>query len=199
MLTPDTARQLGKRARRRLSPTQRRRASETICRRISRSPWFRGARIVVAYVATSEEVDLMSLAQYAARTGKQVWLPVVTDDGVLALRRWRPSQPLRSNRYGILEPFDPDRSDTSVQWRERTVVCAPVVAFDAKLNRVGMGGGYYDRLFARTEHLACVSRLGVAFECQHTDAIGAAPWDAPLDLVVTEAMVRRRAGPRRMP
>lgn len=191
MLTPAAARRHGRRARRTRSPAQRRRASDLICERVARTPWFRNARIVVGYAATAEEADVFPLLDRALDAGKQVWLPVIADDGVLSMRRWHRALTLVTNRYGIAEPRVLRPDATSVQWRERIVVCAPVVAFDAHLNRVGMGGGYYDRLFSRIGHLSSVTRLGVAFECQQVNAIDPAPWDVPLDALVTEVATWR--------
>jgi 5-formyltetrahydrofolate cyclo-ligase len=70
------------------------------------------------------------------------------------------------------------------------VVVLPVVGFDRRGNRLGMGAGYYDRALRRRQDAARAWRrpllVGVAFACQELPAIPASPWDVPLDLIVTE-------------
>jgi 5-formyltetrahydrofolate cyclo-ligase len=68
-------------------------------------------------------------------------------------------------------------------------VLTPLVAFDLALNRIGVGGGFYDRTFAFTKMSDVADRpvlIGVAFELQKLDAIVPKAWDVRLDLVVTE-------------
>ena len=70
------------------------------------------------------------------------------------------------------------------------MVVVPCVAVDPSGNRLGFGAGYYDRALAGPSP---VIRLGVAFEVQVVDRIEPAPWDVPLDVVVTESRVIRPA------
>ncbi len=189
MLTPAQARGVGRRARRELTTPQRRKASRRIVTRILSMASFRHATTLAAFIATDEEPTLRSLLLAAAADGKTVLLPVIVAPGVLRLRRWRPGVRMRRNRFGIPEPVSPTRFATMPNWRRRTLLCAPLTACDAQFNRVGMGGGYYDRLFAATSHLVCVRRVGVAFDCQRVESIAAERWDAPLDALVTERNV----------
>lgn len=193
MLTPAEARRLGRQARRSLPPAERRRASARLCRRLMATPWYRHARVIAVYFALPEETSLDDLVLAAITEGKTVLVPVIGTNGAMSLHALRPDMTLRRNRFGIAEPLRSMRRNTNVDWRRRCVVCAPMTAFDAHFNRVGMGGGYYDRLFARTRHLRCVVRIGVAFECQRVTRIDAQAWDAPVDGVVTEARTYRPA------
>ena len=70
-----------------------------------------------------------------------------------------------------------------------------LVGFDARCNRLGMGGGYYDRTLAYLRHRVHWRRpllVGVAHECQRVERLEANPWDVPLDLVVTERRIYAR-------
>jgi 5-formyltetrahydrofolate cyclo-ligase len=191
MLTPSAARRLGREARRDLPARTRRRASVQLCRRLMRTPWYRHARVIAVYFALPEEACLDDLVQAAIIEGKTVLAPVIGTDGAMSLHALRPDMTLRRNRFGIAEPLRSTRRNTNVDWRGRCLVCAPMTAFDAHFNRVGMGGGHYDRLFARTEHLPGVMRIGVAFECQRVARIAAKAWDAPVDGIVTNARIYR--------
>lgn len=189
MLTPAEARRLGRDARRLLSAPARRHASAQLCRRFMSTPWYRHARVVAVYFALPEEASLDNLVHAAMTEGKTVLAPVMGDHGAMSLHALGPDMTLRRNRFGIAEPLRNERRNTNVDWRRRCVVCAPMTAFDAHFNRVGMGGGYYDRLFARVAHLPGIVRIGVAFECQRVRRIATEAWDVPVEGIVTNARV----------
>lgn len=100
------------------------------------------------------------------------------------------------NRFGIPEP---DRNAKRLPSRLLSVVLLPLVGFDSDGNRLGMGGGFYDRTFGYAIHSSArrPRLIGVAYECQRSaDGLPRRPWDVPLDGVVTEAGLRliTRAG-----
>lgn len=101
---------------------------------------------------------------------------------------------MRPNRYGIAEPVHRGLHLCSV--RALHLVLLPLVGFDARCNRIGMGGGFYDRSFAFLRGRRCWRRpllVGLAHECQRVDAIKPRPWDLPLDAVVSERRIYWRA------
>ena len=69
------------------------------------------------------------------------------------------------------------------------IVLLPLLAFDDRGNRLGMGGGYYDRLFASRLHRKTKQplRVGLAFDCQQAERLPMQAWDVPLHAVVTES------------
>ena len=105
------------------------------------------ADTVAAYCAQDGEVDLAPLIDVCWQRGIAVALPVLSGRR-MAFAGYRPDTALRNNRYGILEPV------SAQPLLEPTVVLAPLVAFDDAGNRLGMGGGYYDRYLARSPRLA---------------------------------------------
>ena len=156
--------------RRALSAAEQKRHAEAIAATIL--PSLAPCDTVAVYLARDGEVDLSPLAAGCRRVA--LALPVLTPG--LEFAAYEPDAPLRANRYGIGEPAVP------VIVRP-TVVLAPLVAFDALGNRLGMGGGYYDRYFQSHPQ---VRRVGIAHECQRAQALPVAPGDAPLLAVVTE-------------
>jgi 5-formyltetrahydrofolate cyclo-ligase len=98
-----------------------------------------------------------------------------------------PGSAARRNSYGIEEPAAATRCVAAVGL---DVVLVPVVGFDRRGNRLGMGAGFYDRALQRRLDARRPWRrprlVGVAFACQELPAIAASPWDVPLDLIVTE-------------
>ncbi len=184
--THEAARAAGRTARRAIDDAQhrpRRRRRRVEPARARRAPL---PAQVGWYLATDAEVDLTPAAEALRERGAQLWLPVVG-----AQRRW-PSHrgdhdtELRPNRYGIAEPVH--EAGAVAAATSLDVVVVPCVAVDTAGHRIGFGAGYHDRALADA---VGVVRLGVALEVQVVDRIEPAPWDVPLDVVVTEARVLR--------
>ena len=109
-----------------------------------------------------------------------------------AIKPWQRSTPMAPNRFGIPEPDLPAASRCPVLALD--LVLVPLVAFDEAGNRLGMGGGFYDRTFRYLRHRTCWRRphlVGIAYDAQRVPAIDARRWDVPLDAVVTETALHR--------
>lgn len=184
-----------RRARGRLSAGQRAAASSAAVGRVLQDPLFRRARRVAAYFGSKGEIDPMPLLQAAAALNKACYLPVLHPfrRGELWFYRWRPGDPLVCNRFGIPEPVP--RKHHLMAARRLDLVVVPLVGFDAGCQRLGMGGGYYDRSFAFVRRLRLARRpflLGLAFEVQRVDSLPTRPWDVALDAVATERGIHCR-------
>ena len=130
------------------------------------------------------EFDPRGLIDWLIAEGRTVALPVVVDKkGPLEYRAWRPGEPLVDGVWGIPVP---ERRELVTP----AMVLAPLVGFDADCYRLGYGGGYFDRTLAALSPRAAA--IGVGFEPQRLDTIHPQPFDVPMDLIVTEARVRRR-------
>ncbi len=152
---------------------------------IVRSDPSRRPRRIGLYHPTDGEADLRAAATTLRALGWTVLLPVIRDDTTMAFARWSEGQPLIPNRHGIAEPDDTDElSDAG----SLDVVVVPCVAVDPAGHRLGFGAGYYDRALAGADRTL---RVGIAFEVQVMAHLEPAPWDVPLDVVVTEAQVIR--------
>ena len=194
-MTPGDARRTGLAARRALSRRQRRAKSKVICRRIAGSPAYRRARVVAAYVALDDEVDLQLLMTHSLATGRTVCVPVVTAAGRLRFHALDGQTILHRHALGVLQPRQPTRYGSAAIARARIdLLCAPMSAFDTQNNRTGMGGGYYDRFLAGKKGRRSPRIFGVAFACQEVSTIDAAPWDVPVEQVITEQFARYRRG-----
>ena len=143
---------------------------------------------VAGYWAMAGELPLHAL-QMKLFPG-QVWcLPCLADDGTLAFAPWKPGDDLTTNRYGIPEPDVP--VGARLRPDELHLVLLPLLAFDARGNRLGMGAGYYDRSFAFRATASAPPRLvGVGYAFQQVDSLPAEPWDVPLDAALTDDGVR---------
>ena len=194
-MTANRSRQLRKQLRalrRGLSPREQRLHSLRISRNIARLPTFQHSRRIAFYLTADGEIDLCPAIQRAKRTGKRCFLPVLRRRPALSLWfvEYDSNTRLNPNRFGIHEPVL-RKHKVTMPWG-LDLILKPLVGFDLKGNRLGMGGGYYDRTLSYLRHRyywQAPPLIGVAHECQKVDALTARPWDIPLDAVVTEHTV----------
>ncbi len=174
-------------ARRLMSPPDRQRAGQRLAERIAGLDCYHRADAISASLAFDGEIDLADTIRMAWDQGKSVYLPVLQPGRTLLFAPYTPATTLRANGFGILEP---DVDETSLAPpRALALVLVPLVAFDQQGNRLGMGGGYYDRSFAfllRQPDLSKPVLLGAALELQKVDELITQPWDVPLHGIVTE-------------
>jgi 5-formyltetrahydrofolate cyclo-ligase len=175
-------------------PTDERRAAERAIRReLQRlGLWRRGRRIGV-YLGLPGEVDLRPSFDDAWAQGALLYVPRIGNrrTGEMSFVPLCPGAAMRRNRFGIDEPVGCGR----VALLTLDAVLVPLVAFDGRGHRLGMGAGFYDRALRRRLDRAQSFRrprlVGVAYAMQQAAAIERAPWDVALDLVVTELGVVR--------
>jgi 5-formyltetrahydrofolate cyclo-ligase len=120
-------------------------------------------------------------------TGQAIYLPVIHpfNGANLLFQRYEKNSPMRANRYGILEPKL--NCSQICPLPELDYVLMPLVAFDKFGNRLGMGGGFYDRTLARLyeQHWQQPQLIGLAHACQQVDELPIESWDVPLKTIIT--------------
>lgn len=164
--------------RRALTPAEQTRHATAVARTIAAR--LDGRDTVAVYLARDGELSLEPLIGLCWRRGIALAVPVINGRD-LRFATYRENEPMRCNRFGIPEPVAP-------AWAEPSIVLAPLVAFDDRGRRLGMGGGYYDRYFATR---AALRRVGVAHECQRTSEVPATASDIALGEIVTECGWRK--------
>lgn len=177
--------------RRAIPPGVRAAADRAINDQIRKLPAFRRARRVALFLAFDGEPSLDAVAASAARAGKHVYAPVITRTR-MRFAALHTEAAFKTNFFGIREPHLGARIDT----RRIDLVLTPLVAFDDRGMRIGVGRGYYDRCFRFLRNRTAWQRpklLGVAYELQRVPYLEEQPWDVPLWGAVTEAGVRRFA------
>jgi 5-formyltetrahydrofolate cyclo-ligase len=187
---PQLLRRTIREMRRSLSVESHREYSRAICHQIINSSQFRRASTIALYLPHDGEIDLQPLISEAWSRNKRCYLPVLSpfSENRLWFAPLEPGERMVFNRFGISEP-DRNWYQMAKLW-SIDLLLMPLVAFDNSGNRLGMGGGFYDRSFAylrqrsrwRKPHL-----LGTGFELQRVEQLPQQPWDVPLDSVVTEA------------
>lgn len=162
--------------------------SKAICRHALRCLQLLRPHTLAGYFGIRGEIDITGLLESEALHGIRLAMPVLERHrpGKMHFRTWIPGQRLCRNGFGIAEPCP---EAPRVWRRELDTVLVPLVGFDAHGHRLGMGGGYYDRYFARCR-LSRQRRpylVGIAHDFQQVPTLTPNPWDVPLDAVITES------------
>ena len=160
--------------------------ADALAEHVTALPEYQNAEHIAAYIAILGEINLEPVMISGADDGKQFYLPILRGESMV-FAPWSADEPLVKRSFGLLEP-DCDES-LWIRAEQIDLVLAPLVVFDAQCNRIGQGGGFYDRTFAFTRSTSKPVLVGVAHESQRESALDPQPWDIPLDKIVTEVSV----------
>jgi 5-formyltetrahydrofolate cyclo-ligase len=176
--------------RRAIPDSERRLADRAIRATLGRLGVWRRDRRVAAFLGMADEVDLRPCFGEAWRRGVRLYVPHILSrrDGRMVFVPYGPDTVLRGNAFDIAEPEHGARGRLPL--RHFDTVLVPLVGFDARGHRLGMGAGYYDRALRlrldRTQPFRRPRLIGIAYSVQQVDRLEPSPWDVALDLVVTE-------------
>lgn len=179
-------RRLMRQTRRKLSRREQQQAANILSRKLSQNPSFKFATRIALYLANDGEVNTQLAIQQAWQRGQTIYLPTLHPirKGFLWFVEYRPNSPMRTNRFGITEP-DP-KHNKRIAPRFLQVVGLPLVAFDSQGNRLGMGGGFYDRSFEFCRQAGTKPKLfGLAHQCQQVEALPLESWDIQLEDIIS--------------
>jgi 5-formyltetrahydrofolate cyclo-ligase len=170
---------------RRMPPREAAQRSRAVLERVKGLPAFQKSRTVLTYVALPTEVDTRPLISELLAEPRMVLVPVVRPDGRMIWSHLHALEELTRGPLGAPEPgpahfrpYPPGATD---------LVLVPGVAFTPRGERLGRGGGYFDRFLA--EHAG--PSIGLAFEEQVVDALPMEPHDRRVSYVVTDTGVYR--------
>lgn len=170
--------------RRQLPASHRIAAADGLARQLLALPFAPARGYVAGYWAMDGEIALHAW-QLKLPAGLVYCLPVL-DGERLRFAPWRPGDALVTNRFGIPEPDVAPFS--ALEPVHMALVAMPLVAFDAHGQRLGMGGGWYDRSFAFRQASAAPPWLvGVGFEAQRVSPLATQDWDVRPDAICTES------------
>ncbi|MCM1309309.1 MAG: 5-formyltetrahydrofolate cyclo-ligase [Butyrivibrio sp.] len=188
MISKNEAREKVKKFRNNLSDRDAELMSGRIAGFITDMEEFKNAETVYIYKSINNEVDTDSIITAALEAGKTVALPRVSG-GSMNFYRIASMEDLFFGYMGILEPSD---NPYNLVNTDNGIAIVPGLAFDTSCNRVGYGGGYYDRFLEKHPSLITV---GIAYNVQIFEDIETDENDIPLDMVVTDKGVHRRFAP----
>lgn len=163
-----------------IPPSAQARAAVALVDSVIELPQWSTAQRIALYSAFDGEIDTGPLALRARDSGKTVYLPIVTESSSLVFAQWDDRTALDENHFGILQPREgaPRHAPGDMD-----IVFAPLVGWDASGNRLGMGGGYYDRALGGQHTLL---KVGLAHTCQQVSALETSAWDIAMDYIATD-------------
>lgn len=169
--------------RRQLTAKESAQAGLSILKTIMQMNVFKRTVNVASYISLSGELCTKDMNEYFM-TRHHLCLPymVTGQKGKMDFYSFKKGDELVENRFHILEPKN--QPENLVLEDKIDVIVVPLVAFDNKGNRMGMGGGYYDRMLKKVRKDCLV--IGVAYEFQQVDELLVEEWDMPMDIVITE-------------
>lgn len=182
--TRQQIRQQIRQRRRTLTPEQQTQFALQAADRMMAYPPVLLAQTVAVFLSFDGELDTRPLIDQLWRAGKRVYLPVLHpfSPGNLLFLHYHPSSDLVMNRLNIREPKLDVRDVLPLS--QLDVLVTPLVAFDAAGQRLGMGGGFYDRTLQNWRQHP-LQPVGYAHDCQQVDALPTEQWDIPLPAVIT--------------
>ncbi len=182
-------RRAGRAKRRGLSYGEQQAHARSACRIVLRSGLLLAHHRFSAYFAADGELDPEPLVARIHQMQREVAFPVINKPDkqrTMRFQRLRPGQALALGPLGIWQPAATSRF--AIPGWSLSMMLVPLVAFDTRGTRLGMGGGYYDAYLAKLGKRQPFL-LGYAHECQRVENIPRAPWDVPLDAVATETSI----------
>ena len=131
------------------------------------------------YYPSNYEIDDLEILGLLEKKNFKISLPIIRKNNQMDFFKWSNNDPLKINKFGIPEAisskkFYPD------------ILLVPLVGYDNDLNRLGYGGGFYDRYIKKIEKIKKVIKIGLAFSCQKLKNIPTNQYDKKLDFIVTE-------------
>ena len=166
-----------------LSQPQQRAAAEAAASHLMHLPGWAEARRVALYLARDGEIDTSPISELCRKRGIQLFLPVIGPDDSLTFALWQVDKALITNRYGIPEPATAALRCAAA---ELDILIMPLVGWDRRGGRLGMGGGFYDRSLAG---ITDTQLVGLAHSVQELEKVPKEQWDISMDFVVTDTGV----------
>ncbi|AGA68694.1 5-formyltetrahydrofolate cyclo-ligase [Desulfitobacterium dichloroeliminans LMG P-21439] len=155
---------------------------------VTQTPEFLEANTIMLFLNFRDEIETTELTQQVLDLGKRLVLPRCAPKGMLILSQIRDlEKDIEPGRWGIREPKL--EGLTRVLPEEIDCIVVPGVAFDRQGNRLGYGGGYYDRLFERVRETT--PKIALAFHCQIVESIPVEVYDKKIDALITERGIMR--------
>ena len=139
-------------------------------------------KIIGGYYPVNFEIDDLLLLKKFEKSKFNISLPVIKKNFQMDFYKWSFSESLKVNKYGIPEP-----DAKNIVYPD--IILIPLVAFDKNLNRLGYGGGYYDRLIVKLSKKKKILKIGLALSVQKIDKVPINMNDQKLNYIVTNKYI----------
>ncbi len=137
---------------------------------------------VGGYYPCNYEIDDLEILNFLKNKRAHISLPIVRENNQMDFFQWINEDPLKINKYGIAEPI-------SLKKVYPDIIFFPLVAYDKNLNRLGYGGGFYDRYVEKIAKIKNIVKIGLAFSYQELKVIPISKFDKKLDFIITEKKI----------
>ena len=138
-------------------------------------------RVVGGYYPYNYEVDTLEIFKKLEEFNYHLTLPKISRNYQMNFFQWSTKDPLEINKYGIPEPI-------SEIVKLPNILLVPLVAFDKDRNRIGYGGGFYDRYIKKLKRKKKILTIGLAYSFQKVKKIPVTKHDIQLDFIVTNTI-----------
>ena len=131
------------------------------------------------YYSSNYEIDDLEILDFLEKKNYKISLPIIKKNNQMNFFKWSKNDPLKINKYGIPEPVS-----SKILYPD--ILLVPLVGYDNNLNRLGYGGGFYDRYIEKIEKIKKIIKIGLAFSCQKIKSVPINQHDKKLDFIITE-------------
>ena len=139
---------------------------------------------VGGYYPCNHEIDDLDMLSFLRNKKANISLPIIRENNQMDFFEWTNKDCLKINKYGIVEPI-------SAKKIYPDIIFVPLVAYDDDLNRLGYGGGFYDRYFENIAKIKKILKIGLGFSYQEIKKIPINKYDQKLDLIINEKKIIR--------
>ena len=136
-------------------------------------------KVIGGYYTYNYEIDAIEILKNLEKQNYKISLPKIKKNSQMDFFCWSSQDPLQINKYGIPEP-------TSDKMIVPNILLVPLVAFDKNCNRIGYGGGFYDRYIKKIKKIKKVITIGLAYSFQKVKKVPISEHDIKLDFIITE-------------
>jgi len=148
--------------------------------KLIKKEFFKKKITIAGYYPSNYEVDILNFLEIASKRNFKIVLPVIKSSKVMNFRSWHFKETLYLSKFGTLEPKKTNKELIP------DFILVPLVAYDNKMNRIGYGKGYYDRILKKISIRKKIVSIGIAYSFQKSTSIPANKYDFKLDYIFTE-------------
>ena len=140
---------------------------------------IRNAKIIGGYYPSNFEINDLEILDLLDNQNFKISLPIVRKNNQMNFYSWSKKDPLKINKFGIPEPVS-----SKILYPD--ILLVPLVGYDNNFNRLGYGGGFYDRYIEKIDKIKKVTKIGLAFSYQKIKSVPINQYDKKLDYIITE-------------
>ena len=142
------------------------------------------SKLIGGYIPIKYEYDCLSILKFLEKKNYIIGLPIIKNNLAMDFYKYSFKDPLKLNKLGIPEPVNSSKKIVP------DLIFVPLVGYDNHLNRLGYGGGFYDRYFEKNLRLKKIYKIGLAFSFQKIKKLPVNSFDKKLDKIITEKKIK---------